>query len=73
MIDFGDIVKNTFPEYGSFLIDISHVLLGMIAFRYPIVFVLFVIYQVLDIKRDDHLVRDFVFFGVGYGCARLYK
>ena len=71
MIDFGGIIKKQFPDYAGVLIDLSHILIGMVAFRYPIVIVLSVIYQILDIKEDDNIRRDFVFFGVGYALAFL--
>jgi hypothetical protein len=69
MIDVGGVVKDLFPDYASVLIDLSHILIGMVAFRYPIVIALFVIYQIMDIKEDDNIRRDFVFFGVGYALA----
>lgn len=66
MIDFGDIVKSNFPNYGWLIIDLSHFVIGYVSGIYPILIVLFVVYQILDIKKGDHLVRDFVFFGLGY-------
>ena len=69
MIDFGDTIKERFPESAGLLIDLSHILIGMVAFKYPIVIALFVIYQVLDIKKGDNIYRDFTFFGVGYGIS----
>ena len=70
MIDFGDILLRNFPNYGWLLIDISHVILGYLAGMYPIIIVLFVVYQIFDIKKGDHLVRDFLFFGIGYLVSR---
>lgn len=69
MIDFGDIIEKRFSEHTELLIDLSHVLIGMIAYKFPIVIAMFVIYQVLDIKERDNIRRDFTFFGVGYGVA----
>ena len=69
MIDFGNIIKKYFPEHSRLLIDLSHILIGMIAYKFPIVIALFVIYQIFDIKEGDNIRRDFTFFGVGYGVA----
>lgn len=66
MIDLGKIITDTFPKYGWLLIDISHFVLGYLSKQYWIIIPLFVIYQILDIKKDDHLFRDFLFFGLGY-------
>lgn len=72
MVDFGNIIERHYPEYGWLIIDISHFLLGVLAYRYKIVLVLFVIYQVLDIKPEgDHLLRDFSTFGVGFVSAMI--
>ncbi len=70
MIDFGTILKTNFPTYGWLLIDVSHLILGYLSKKYWIIIPLFVIYQILDIKKDDHLVRDFLFFGLGYFLSR---
>ena len=66
MIDFGTIIKTNFPTYGWLIIDVSHFIIGYLSGIYPVLFVLFVVYQISDIKKDDHLVRDFVMFGIGY-------
>lgn len=72
MIDFGDMINSRFPAYGWLLIDVSHLILGYLSGMYFVVFVLFVIYQILDIKKGDHLVRDFLFFGIGYLMQKVF-
>ena len=72
MIDFGDIINNKFPTYGWLLIDVIHILIGYLSGMYFVVFVLFVIYQILDIKKGDHLIRDFLFFGLGYFMQKVF-
>jgi len=72
MIDFGDMINSRFPAYGWLLIDVSHIILGYLSGMYFVVFVLFVIYQILDIKKGDNLVRDFLFFGLGYFMQKVF-
>jgi hypothetical protein len=72
MIDFGDMINRRFPAYGWLLIDVSHIILGYLSGMYFVVFVLFVIYQILDIKKGDNLVRDFLFFGLGYFMQKVF-
>jgi len=72
MIDFGNIILSRFPTYGWLLIDLSHIILGYLSGMYFVVFVLFVIYQILDIKKGDHIVRDFSFFGIGYLMQKVF-
>lgn len=73
MIDFGEIIDFYFPDYGWLLIDMSHIILGYLAGIYPSIIILFIVYQVFDIKEEDNLNRDIFFFGIGYATQKLLQ